>query len=66
LGHFVQFKTKYKRIRSGFCNTYKEDFVVEPNQQNEQVIDYKTSETIYKYDAVFVKEDGITYFNLLY
>ena len=32
--------TKYTVIRSGVSNTYEEDFIVEPNQQNEQVIDY--------------------------
>jgi hypothetical protein len=32
--------TKYTVIRGGISNTYEEDFVVEPNQQNEQVIDY--------------------------
>ena len=32
--------TKYTVIRGGVSNTYEEDFIVEPNQQNEQVIDY--------------------------
>lgn len=32
--------TKYTVIKGGVSNTYEEDFVVEPNQQNEQVIDY--------------------------
>lgn len=32
--------TKYTVIRSGVSNTYEVDFEVQPNQQNEQVIDY--------------------------
>src|SRR5690554_6574447 len=32
--------TKYTVIRGGISNTFEEDFEVQPNQQNEQVIDY--------------------------
>src|SRR5690554_998507 len=32
--------TKYTVVRSGVSNTYEVDFEVQPNQQNEQVIDY--------------------------